>query len=102
MQIYCLEKSQRKDKKWRVRKEYPETGKIIHFGGRGYEDYPEHKDEKRKENYIKRHRDRENWDDLTTAGAWSKGILWNKPTLYDSIKDMEQYFDIKIVVLGKI
>lgn len=102
MQIYSLEKSHRKDKKWMVRKEYPEEGKRIHFGSSSFQSFPEHKDEKRKDNYILRHYSNENWDDLTTAGAWSKGLLWNKPTLYDSIKDMEQYFNIKIVVLGKI
>ena len=38
----------------------------------------------------------ENWNDLTTAGAWSKGILWNKPTMRESIKSMENKFDIDI------
>ena len=102
MEIYCLEKSSRKDKKLMIRKQYPGDGKRIHFGGRGYQDYPEHKDEKRKNNYIRRHEKNENWNDLTTAGAWSKCLLWNQKTLYDSIKDMEQNFNIIIIVIGKI
>lgn len=86
-----------------VRKQYPEEeGKRIQFGASGYQDFTQHQDEKRKENYIKRHEKNENWNDLTTAGAWSKGILWNQKTLYDSIKNMEQNFNIIIIVIGKI
>jgi hypothetical protein len=48
MEIYSLEKSSRKEKKLMIRKEYPNEGKIIHFGASGYEDYLQHKDEKRK------------------------------------------------------
>lgn len=44
--------STRSDKKFMTRS--PE-GKIIHFGAKGYSDYIEHKDPKRRENYQKRH-----------------------------------------------
>ena len=97
MEIYTLEKSYRKEKKWMVRKEYPETGKFIHFGGKGYEDFPEHKDERRKENYLKRHAKNEDWTDLNKAGAWSRYVLWNQETIIASIKDMEKIFNIKII-----
>ena len=30
------------------------NGKWIHFGAMGYEDYTKHKDDKRRENYLKR------------------------------------------------
>ena len=32
----------------------PETHKWIYFGQMGYEDFTKHKDEKRRENYLKR------------------------------------------------
>ena len=68
----------------------------ISFGAKGYSDYTIHKDPKRKENYIKRHQVNEDWNDLNKAGTWSKYLSWNKPTLQDSIKNMENKFDIKI------
>lgn len=50
----------------------------------------------RKQRYIDRHKKNEKWNDLKTAGAWSKHLLWNKPTLSASIKDMESKFNIDI------
>jgi hypothetical protein len=71
--------------------------KKINFGAKGYSDYTIHKDPKRKDNYIKRHQVNEDWSDLEKAGTWSRYILWNKPTLNQSIKDMEQRFKVKII-----
>jgi len=57
-----------------------------------------HHDDARKENYISRHASRETWgkNGLNTAGFWARWLLWNKPTLSASIKDIEQRFDVKI------
>jgi hypothetical protein len=83
---------------------YPENnnfqnprGKKITFGAKGYSDYTIHKDDYRKNNYIKRHQVNEDWEDLEKAGTWSRFLLWNKPTLTASIKDMERRFNIKII-----
>jgi hypothetical protein len=40
----------------------------------------------------------ENWtkSGLRTAGFLSRWILWNKPTILASIKDVEDRFNIKI------
>jgi hypothetical protein len=93
MDTYILSPSIKRNKKWQI--ELP-NGHIIHFGAKGYSDYTIHKDLERKEAYIKRHSKNENWDDLGTAGAWSRWILWNKPNLIESIEDMEELFDIRI------
>ena len=69
--------------------------KIIHFGANGMSDYTIHKDKERKERYLNRHRKRENWNQCDTAGALSRWILWNKPTLKDSIKDYKKKFKLK-------
>jgi hypothetical protein len=61
--------------------------KTTHFGAVGYSDFTKHKDEERKKKYIARHKTRENWNDLTSAGALSKHILWSKPSLKESIDD---------------
>ena len=50
-------------------------GKKVSFGATGYSDFTQHKDEERKQNYIARHRPNQNWNDLTTAGAWSKNCF---------------------------
>ena len=68
----------------------------VSFGARGFSDFTQHKDIERKQRYIDRHRKNENWNDLKTAGAWSKGILWNKPTMRESIASMEKKFNIDI------
>ena len=68
--------------------------KTIHFGAEGMSDFTKNKDPKRKERYLKRHKKRENWADPQTAGALSRWILWNKPTLTASIKDYKSRFNL--------
>jgi hypothetical protein len=79
------------------------AGRMIRFGAQEYNNFIYFNKHKTKEEafkhkiaYIKRHYDREDWEDITTAGAFSKHLLWNKPTLKASIADMEKKFDIKI------
>ena len=55
-------------------------------------DYTKHKDPERMKRYNNRHRRNENWNDPTTAGALSKWILWNKPSLKASIADYKSRF----------
>jgi len=93
MYMYRLHTSPLKDKKYLV---ITPKGKKIHFGAQGYDDFTTHKDEKRKNSYIKRHKKNEDWTDLNTAGAWSRWLLWNKPTLNESVNDMETKFNIVI------
>jgi hypothetical protein len=74
-----------------------ETGreKTIRFGAFGMSDFTIHKDDKRKNNYIARHEVRENWSDPSTAGFWSKNILWNLKTISASLKDTINRFQLK-------
>ena len=37
------------------------SGRKISFGAVGYSDFTKHKDEDRKQRYINRHRNKENW-----------------------------------------
>lgn len=71
-----------------------DDGTITHFGQRGAEDFTIHRDEKRKELYIKRHRANEDWSNPKTAGTLAKYILWNKPTLSASIADYKKRFNL--------
>jgi len=68
--------------------------KVVHFGQKGGSTYIDHKDDQKKENYLKRHRVNENWKDPTTAGALSRWILWNLKTLSASIADFKKRFGL--------
>jgi len=69
--------------------------KTTHFGSAGMSDFTKHKDEERKKRYMNRHKKRENWNAPMTAGALSRWILWNKPTLRASISDFKKKFNYK-------
>lgn len=71
--------------------------RAVYFGAVGYSDYTIHHDESRKSAYDKRHSVNEHWRDPTTAGFWSKWILWNLPSLHASIAATEKKFNIRIV-----
>ena len=70
--------------------------KTVSFGQKGASDFTKHKDKDRKERYIDRHKAREDWNKsgVKTAGFYSKHVLWNKPTLKESIDDINKRFKI--------
>jgi hypothetical protein len=74
-----------------------DSGRIkkIQFGAAGMSDYTKHKDKERKERYINRHKKRENWNDPTTAGFWSLWVLWNLPTVKQSLEYTKRRFKLK-------
>jgi hypothetical protein len=85
--FYYPYKSDKPDKKFYI---ITKDNKRVYFGSAGMSDYTIHKDDERKLRYIKRHQERENWDDFNTAGAWSKEFLWSYPTkkeAYEKIKE---------------
>jgi hypothetical protein len=91
-----LYESPLKTKKYRaVWFEGNEPDKHTDFGAKGMSDFTIHKDEKRKERYLNRHRAREDWNDPYTAGALSRWVLWNKPTLKASWNDYKKRFGFK-------
>ena len=75
--------------------------KTTHFGQRGASDYTKHGDKERMERYLERHgggtttSTKEDWKDPTTAGALSRWILWNKPSLKASFDDYKSRFGLK-------
>lgn len=95
---FTIKPSTRKDKKFMVILENSNSNSKVHFGAAGYEDYTIHKDPKRKASYIARHAPREDWSKrgIGTAGYWSRHILWEKPTLIESIKALEKKHNISI------
>ena len=84
-----LRKSKKKDKKYDATIDGKKT---ISFGQAGASDFTKHKDVERKDRYITRHKNNENWNDPKTAGFYAKNILWNKPTITASIEDTNRRF----------
>lgn len=89
-----LQKSSKKDKKFDVKL----NNKTISFGAKGMSDYTKHKDPERKQRYLNRRSDKEKrvWNDIETPAYWAKNLLWNKPSLNASIKDIEKRKNVDI------
>jgi hypothetical protein len=93
--MYELRKSTRKDKKHML---VDDEDNKIHFGAHGYSDYTIHNDEKRKRNYLARHKTNEDWTikNGITAGFLSRWILWNRESIDLSLNDIKKKFKISI------
>ena len=101
MTEYMLNQSTKDEKKFMVSYLNQATNRIktIHFGASKYLDYTEHNDEKRKNLYrLRHHKDKIN--DLTKSGCWAWWLLWSKPSLKDSIEEMEKHFGITIDIFS--
>ena len=86
-----ISKSDNKNKKYKA---VIDGKKTVHFGAKGYDDFTTHKDKDRKDNYIARHKKREDWtrSGVDTAGFYAKHILWNKDTLSKSVDNLNKQF----------
>jgi hypothetical protein len=88
-----LSKSKTKGKKWTV----TIGSRRVSFGASGYLDYTQHKDPVRRAAYIARHATRENWNDPSTAGFWSRWLLWERPTIAEAKKEITRRSGIRFV-----
>tara|TARA_R110001632_G_scaffold96217_1_gene202457 strand:- start:435 stop:734 length:300 start_codon:yes stop_codon:yes gene_type:complete len=70
--------------------------KTTKFGSAGMSDYTKHKDKERRKRYLDRHRARENWMDYKSAGSLSRYILWNLPTIKESLNSYRKRFNLKM------
>ena len=75
--------------------------KKIHFGAKLYEDYTHHKDDKRKKAYLSRHK-HDNATNPNYAGFYSTNLLWNKPTLKESIQATNKKYNVNIKLKSNI
>ena len=76
-------KSTRVGKKYQARFS---DGQTVHFGAKGISDFTKNKDPERRKAYLARHKANENWRDSSSAGFWSRHLLWEKPTLQGAAK----------------
>ena len=81
--LYKPFKSTVKNKKFSVYVMKNGKKKLIHYGDSRYEDFTQHKDEKRRASYLKRAKgikDKQGnltWKDKNSANYWSVTQLWN-------------------------
>ena len=68
--------------------------KRVHFGQKGSSTYIDHKDDKKKDAYIARHKVNENFNNPLSSGSLSRYILWNRTTLSASISDFKKRFNL--------
>ena len=107
MQLQSIQPSKVKGKKLTATFIDGDKTKSISFGADGYRDFTllnkkgskfykqdKNEREKVKQSYLTRHRKAENWNNPQSAGALSRWILWNKPTLSASIKDFKKRFKL--------
>ena len=66
--------------------------RTIPFGQKGAADFTVHKDEARKERYLKRHKANENWSDPATAGFYSRWLTWEKQTMKEAVANANKKF----------
>jgi len=94
LKLKTIRRSKKPTKKYDARFDTDGREKTVSFGAAGMSDFTIHKDETRKQRYIKRHSNgRETWDKPDTPGALSRWILWNKPTFRASVADYKKRFN---------
>jgi len=92
--VVLLSRSHKPNKKFDAR-----VGRrTVSFGASGMSDYTLHRDPVRKERYLARHAKREDWErsGLATPGFWSRWLLWNRPSLEASARDVERRFCLRL------
>ncbi len=68
--------------------------KTTHFGQDGADDYTITNDKEQRTRYRNRHKKDLDTNDYKKAGYLSWFLLWNKPTLTESIKDYKKRFNL--------
>ena len=94
IKLISIKKSIKPQKKYDAKFKKDDKIKIVSFGASGYSDFTLTKNKEQKERYIKRHQKNENWNNPLSAGALSRFILWNKPTIKASKEDFKNKFGV--------
>ena len=91
MKTYWPYKSDKPEKKYYI---ITKDNKRVYFGQASASDITQHKDEARKQLYINRHKNNEDWSKsgIDTAGFWSRWLLWSKPSIKESYEDIKKRF----------
>ena len=90
-----IKKSSAENKKYTAVIDNGKTSKSIHFGDNRYQDFTIHKDTERKKAYLARHK-HDKTSNPAYAGFYASNLLWNKPTLRESIKNTNDKYNVNI------
>ena len=74
--------------------------KTLHFGDNRYQDFTKHKDPERKKAYLARHK-HDNAQNPLYPSFYSTNLLWNKPTLKESIQATNKLYNVNIKLKSK-
>ena len=94
LKLLQIKRSSKPEKKYDAVFERNNRTKTISFGTAGMSDFTKHHDEERRQRYLDRHRKNENWSNPVSAGALSRYVLWDKPTVAGGIKAFKSRFGL--------
>ena len=101
MKLISIKPSTNKDKKLMATFERDNGRQVTtHFGASGFKDFTIYSKQdpkvakQKKESYLARHRVNEDWNDVMSAGALARHILWSEPTIEQSIKKFKKKFNL--------
>jgi hypothetical protein len=90
--LIAFRKSPKKGKKYVAVFANPKM--TIHFGSDVSQTFAEGASTEKKENYIKRHKVREDWTKIN-AGSLSRYVLWSKPSVQQGLQEFMRIFRVK-------
>ena len=95
VKLISVSPSDKPEKKLHVKLE-TDSGreKNLHIGAKGMDDFTKTKDASQKKRYRQRHAKDLQTGDPSRAGFLSYHLLWNKPTLRESIKSFKSKFHL--------
>jgi hypothetical protein len=95
MKLIDIKKSDRENKKYMaIFEDNKGKRKTTHFGLKNANDFTLTGDKEARKRYRERHKKDLDTNDPTRAGYLAYFILWNKPTIKESIADYKKRFNL--------
>ena len=95
--MISLRPSVRAAKKWMAEFVWEDSDRprrvVTHFGASGYDDFTTHGDPERKKRYLARTASQD-VSDPTSAATLARFILWNQPTIAESLRDYKKKYSV--------
>ena len=99
VKLVSIQKSSKAGKKMMATFDVNGRTRVVHFGSSANKDFTiyyktqgKEKADKMRNAYIARHKVNEKWNDPTSAGALSRYVLWEAPTIAGGIRAYKSRF----------